>query len=50
MGHQKMTEYEVDQTINRLYYRPTHREPVQEETESKGMTTEEIEEMVRLWD
>ena len=46
MGHQKMTDYEVDQTVNRLYYIPNYRERVYDGPETKEMTKKQINEMV----
>ena len=46
MGHQKMTDYEVDQTVNRLYYIPNYRERVYDGPETKQMTKKQINEMV----
>ena len=46
LGHQKMTDYEIDQTVDRLYKIPATKERVYERP-GKKMSEEEIAEMVR---
>ena len=46
LGHQKMTAYEVDQTVSRLYYVPEQRETIHEKREQKPMRKKDIDEMV----
>lgn len=45
LGHQKMTEYEIDQTVNRLYKIPEPKERVYPRSGPK-MEQQEIDEMV----
>lgn len=46
MGHQKMTEYEVDQTVNRLYSIPQVKQRPYSRV-GKKMEPEEIDEMLQ---
>ncbi|XP_062616485.1 uncharacterized protein LOC134278183 [Saccostrea cucullata] len=46
LGHQKMTDYEIDQTVDRLYKIPATKERVYERP-GKKMTEEEITEMLQ---
>ncbi|XP_056022154.1 protein CEPU-1-like [Ostrea edulis] len=46
LGHQKMTDYEIDQTVDRLYKIPATKERVYERP-GKKMTEEEIAEMLQ---
>lgn len=47
LGHQKMTDYEIDQTVDRLYKIPATKERVYERP-GKKMSEEEIAEMVTV--
>ncbi|KAK2144154.1 hypothetical protein LSH36_781g01051 [Paralvinella palmiformis] len=47
MGHQKMTAYEVDQTVTRLYYVPEQRETIYERQKQKPMKKQDVEEMLK---
>ncbi|XP_078314688.1 uncharacterized protein LOC144619727 [Crassostrea virginica] len=46
LGHQKMTDYEIDQTVDRLYKIPATKERVYERP-GKKMSEEEIAEMLQ---
>ena len=45
MGYQKMTDYEVDQTVNRLYTVPTVKERIYERP-GRTLPEEEVDEIV----
>lgn len=47
MGHQKMTDYEIEQTVDRLYKIKEYKERYYERT-GKKMSDDEISEMVRI--
>ena len=46
MGHQKMTSYEVDQTVSRLYYVPEQRHRIYYRSQQKPMSRVDIDAMV----
>ena len=48
MGHQKMNEYEIDQTVERLAQLPEKRERVYEKPRCAKLDKEGINSMVRL--
>ncbi|KAK7503673.1 hypothetical protein BaRGS_00005212 [Batillaria attramentaria] len=45
LGYQKMTEYEIDQTVNRLYTLPSPRERTYDRP-NKQMSQEEVDAML----
>merc|ERR1711976_731890 len=46
MGHQKMTDYEIDQTVKRLYYVPARKEPATYRAQQAQLDTGGIQAMV----
>ena len=46
MGHQKMTGYEVNQTVDRLYYIPQEKQPVYTRPEQAKLDKAGVESMV----
>lgn len=47
LGFQKMTGYEIDQTVTRLYKVPDQKKRIDEKKEQKEMNATEISDMVK---
>ena len=49
MGYQKMTDYEVEQTVHRLYILPPERRRVELELPKLNLSKTQINTMVSAW-